>query len=119
MRSDAHTAQAVLEALKRGPCVSGALAARIERPSSAAISGTLSWMVATGKVVEIGTLVQAWAAGVEVDVAGARRVRSVLKVFALPGTPMLPPLPGVPRPSQTKSGSGVVAGPKVIRGYLW
>lgn len=113
VRSDAFRSAAILKALEAGGCVGGELAARVGLPSAARISGSVACLIARGRVIDIGTWAQAKAAGI--DVGAVPGTPLIARVYALPGTPKLPPLPD---PCACHAGSGVIAGPKVIRGYL-
>lgn len=90
---------------------------------------TLTYLIDTGRLVKIGTLFQAHAAGMkdvdDVPCYKGKFSRSDAAVFALPGTP---PLPALRADIETcinaskkisSKPKGNVAGPIVIKGYRW
>lgn len=112
----------IRQALAGGPATAAWLAERLH-VTQGRIGHALAGMShPTSGVVCIGTLAAAQAAGVSVNngwAAGDRPGR--YNVYALAGTAKLPAAPDEPveRKPGSKAGSGVVAGRKVIRGYLW
>lgn len=112
----------------QGPATRRVLAFRAEL-NAWHIGPTLAYLVEMGRLVRIGTLFQAHAAGMkEVDDCPCYKgkfSRSDASVYALPGTPPLPALrPDVEicinaskqLPSKAK---GSVAGRILIKGYRW
>jgi hypothetical protein len=118
----------VLGTLTRHPRATvGGLATLLpfDEPNLAAMLG---YLCARGRVIRLGTLGQARAAGI--DVLFGVRPRDHQKIYALPGTPLLPPLfppsargpqPGAGIPARARGAkSRSIAGRITIgRGSFW
>jgi len=85
------------------------------------VHSTLNHLVATKRVIVIGTVQQARVGEVEfVHGPGGRFQRHDAHVFALPGEPLLPRRPpsDAERAARSKSG-GIPAGRRTIPAYRW
>lgn len=118
----------LVDAAAQGPATRRVLAFRAEL-NAWHIGPTLAYLVEMGRLVRIGTLFQAHAAGMKtVDDCPCYKgkfSRSDASVYALPGTAPLPALrtdvescinASKQIPSKPK---GNIAGPIVIKGYRW
>jgi len=87
------------------------------------VAAALQHLVKAKRVVILGTAEQAQRAGVEFVVdPGTAQHRPDARIYALPGTPMLPPLEGVRREAlgvRRSRGSGQFATSRTIPAYRW
>ena len=121
--SPGSAASLILEALAHKPRATQGGLRWMTLKEQNLVAASLSHLVEKKRVVIVGTMMQARAAGVEVTESPENRHhRHDAKVYALPGTPMLPEIthltPRAPRPTRSCS-SGIPAGRRTIPAYRW